>query len=48
LIPAHDELMNTYDMIYKRSREVYEETIQGGYTKKKNEGLTPAQEVAAR
>jgi tubulin polyglutamylase TTLL6/13 len=31
LIRRHDELMDEYDLIYKVTRTVYEETTQGGY-----------------
>lgn len=34
LIPRHDELMDTYELIYRKSREVYEDTTQGGYNNK--------------
>ena len=28
----HDQLMDEYEAIYKRSEEVYQEVTQGGYT----------------
>ena len=34
MIPRHDELMDIYENIYRKSREVYEDTTQGGYNNK--------------
>ena len=36
MIIRHDELMDIYENIYKKSREVYEDTTQGGYNNKVN------------
>lgn len=34
LIIKHDILMDQWDALYKRSKEVYEETTQGGHSYK--------------
>ena len=34
LIIKHDLLMDQWDNLYKRSKEVYEETTQGGHSYK--------------
>ena len=34
LILKHDLLMDQWDALYKRSKEVYEETTQGGHSYK--------------
>lgn len=34
LILKHDILMDQWDALYKRSKEVYEETTQGGHSYK--------------
>jgi len=31
LIPRHDDLMEEYESIHKRAKEVYDETSHGGY-----------------
>jgi hypothetical protein len=47
LIAEHDKLMDEYDLIYKKAKEVYEESLQGGHNTfkhKKEGGLTQQQE----